>query len=406
MSGEDRDAAPSPPMPRALGRHLRGRRRAAGRAPAALERDGFAVRATASGTEAVRSFSERPPDALVLDVGLPDADGRDVCQALRARGVDPPRAVPHRARHAPRPLSGFNAGGDDYLTKPFALAELLVRVQRWCGAAGRRQEAIADGSRSTPRRTRSSPATCGSRCRRPSSGCWRRSRRDPGEVVRRAVLVDAAGPTARSSTTTRSTPTSRASGASCARPARGTRSRRSAASATRCGERPRPPAAGLAAHARGRPRRAGRARQRAARRARARRGVEPAARARRRAARGADHHVRRVRVRESPTTTARPALLGARRRPRDRTPRRRLRPAGPDRGRARPRRPDRRARRPRRHPPPRAADRGPRERRRRGLVVVALSVEALELLQQEVLVGSLVLAAWCCSLPASRSAPR
>ena len=44
-----------------------------------------------------------PPDVLVLDIGLPDADGRDVCQALRARGVDGPGAVPHRAGRAHRP---------------------------------------------------------------------------------------------------------------------------------------------------------------------------------------------------------------------------------------------------------------------------------------------------------------
>lgn len=73
-------------------------------------------------------FTADPPDVLVLDVGLPDADGRDVCQALRAAGVTAP-VVFLTARDAlPDRLSGFHAGGDDYLTKPFALAELLVRV--------------------------------------------------------------------------------------------------------------------------------------------------------------------------------------------------------------------------------------------------------------------------------------
>jgi two-component system response regulator MprA len=65
---------------------------------------------------------------LVLDIGLPDADGRDVCQALRARGIAAP-VLFLTARHALTDrLSGFHAGGDDYLTKPFALAELVVRV--------------------------------------------------------------------------------------------------------------------------------------------------------------------------------------------------------------------------------------------------------------------------------------
>jgi two-component system OmpR family response regulator len=95
---------------------------------AALEREGLHVRATASGAEAVRLFAENPPDVLVLDIGLPDADGRDVCQALRARGVDAPVLFLTARDALTDRLSGFHAGGDDYLTKPFALSELLVRV--------------------------------------------------------------------------------------------------------------------------------------------------------------------------------------------------------------------------------------------------------------------------------------
>src|ERR1700733_4474074 len=95
----------------------------------ALEREGHRVRATAAGTEAVASFSEQHPDLLVLDIGLPDADGRDVCQALRARGMTAP-VVFLTARDALTDrLSGFKAGGDDYLIKPFALTELIVRVE-------------------------------------------------------------------------------------------------------------------------------------------------------------------------------------------------------------------------------------------------------------------------------------
>jgi two-component system response regulator MprA len=95
---------------------------------AGLERDGCKVRATVTGADAVRAFGADPPDVLVLDIGLPDADGRDVCQALRARGVRSP-VIFLTARDALTDrLSGFHAGGDDYLTKPFALAELAVRV--------------------------------------------------------------------------------------------------------------------------------------------------------------------------------------------------------------------------------------------------------------------------------------
>src|SRR5436190_20759494 len=95
----------------------------------ALRSEGFEVRTTATGHEAVELFSAHPPDLLVLDIGLPDADGRDVCQALRGHGVSAP-VIFLTARDAlPDRLSGFHAGGDDYLTKPFALAELLVRAR-------------------------------------------------------------------------------------------------------------------------------------------------------------------------------------------------------------------------------------------------------------------------------------
>jgi two-component system response regulator MprA len=95
----------------------------------ALEQEGFAVRVTTTGSEAVAAFGEQPPDVLVLDVGLPDADGRDVCQALRARGITSPVLFLTARDALTDRLSGFHAGGDDYLTKPFALSELLVRVQ-------------------------------------------------------------------------------------------------------------------------------------------------------------------------------------------------------------------------------------------------------------------------------------
>ena len=65
---------------------------------------------------------------MVLDIGLPDADGRDVCQALRARGVMAPVLFLTARDGLSDLISGFHAGADDYLTKPFALAELLARI--------------------------------------------------------------------------------------------------------------------------------------------------------------------------------------------------------------------------------------------------------------------------------------
>jgi two-component system OmpR family response regulator len=85
-----------------------------------------------NGTEAVRLFGgesvEAELDVLILDIGLPDSDGRDVCQALRASGQYAP-VLFLTALDAPHEVvSGFHAGGDDYLTKPFIVSELLVRV--------------------------------------------------------------------------------------------------------------------------------------------------------------------------------------------------------------------------------------------------------------------------------------
>src|SRR5256885_599541 len=95
----------------------------------ALRKEGFRVRTTASGRDAVEVFSTAPPDVLVLDIGLPDADGRDVCQALRVNAVESP-VIFLTARDALTDrLSGFHVGADDYVTKPFAVSELIARIR-------------------------------------------------------------------------------------------------------------------------------------------------------------------------------------------------------------------------------------------------------------------------------------
>src|SRR3954451_10621467 len=84
----------------------------------ALEREGYAVKTTVSGADAVGLFTMDPPDVLVLDIGLPDADGRDVCQAARGRGVSAP-GFPRPARHAlPPGPRGSHGSGADCLSKP------------------------------------------------------------------------------------------------------------------------------------------------------------------------------------------------------------------------------------------------------------------------------------------------
>ena len=95
----------------------------------ALADEGFEVRSVPGGRLAVQEFSAAPPDLLVLDVGLPDADGRDVCQALRAHGIDAPVIFLTARGELTDRLSGFSAGGDDYLTRQFPHAHLIVRVR-------------------------------------------------------------------------------------------------------------------------------------------------------------------------------------------------------------------------------------------------------------------------------------
>ncbi|MBJ7472799.1 MAG: response regulator transcription factor [Solirubrobacteraceae bacterium] len=95
-----------------------------------LEDEGFAVAAVGTGREALQRFgSDGAPDVIVLDIGLPDADGRDVCQALRAGGVTAPVVFLTARDAVVDRVAGFRSGGDDYLTKPFALVELIVRLE-------------------------------------------------------------------------------------------------------------------------------------------------------------------------------------------------------------------------------------------------------------------------------------
>jgi DNA-binding response OmpR family regulator len=108
---------------------------------------GHEVVAAHNGAEAMRLFDPSATlDVLILDIGLPDADGRDVCQALRAGGQQAPVLFLTAYDGLHDRLSGFNAGGDDYVTKPFALKEILVRV----AALVRRTAAVPAAEPATP----------------------------------------------------------------------------------------------------------------------------------------------------------------------------------------------------------------------------------------------------------------
>jgi two-component system OmpR family response regulator len=101
-----------------------------------LEREGLAVSERRTGAAALDAAEHDAPDALVLDIGLPDSDGRDVCQALRARGITAPVLFLTARDAVVDRLAGFGAGGDDYLVKPFDLDELVARLRALLRRAG------------------------------------------------------------------------------------------------------------------------------------------------------------------------------------------------------------------------------------------------------------------------------
>ena len=95
----------------------------------ALRLEGYEVTLATDGPPALEEIAIRPPDAMILDIGLPTIDGLDVCRRLRSAGDDTP-VLMLTARDAINDrVQGLDAGADDYLVKPFALAELLARLR-------------------------------------------------------------------------------------------------------------------------------------------------------------------------------------------------------------------------------------------------------------------------------------
>ena len=101
-------------------------REAVGRA---LSLEGYDVEQAADGSAALAALGDLPPDAVVLDVAMPGMDGLEVCRRLRSDGDRTP-VLMLTARDAVQDrVAGLDAGADDYLVKPFALAELLARLR-------------------------------------------------------------------------------------------------------------------------------------------------------------------------------------------------------------------------------------------------------------------------------------
>jgi two-component system, OmpR family, response regulator len=95
----------------------------------ALRFAGYEVASEPTGLDALQAIKDTPPDLVILDVNLPDIDGFEVCRRIRNDGFKSP-VIFLTARDSTDDLrTGFGGGGDDYLTKPFSLEELTLRIE-------------------------------------------------------------------------------------------------------------------------------------------------------------------------------------------------------------------------------------------------------------------------------------
>src|SRR5438270_495891 len=94
----------------------------------ALEASGYAVLHAATGTEGVRAAANSAPDIVILDLGLPDMDGKEVLKRVRRFSKVPVIVLSARDAETEK-IDALDAGADDYVEKPFAIGELLARLR-------------------------------------------------------------------------------------------------------------------------------------------------------------------------------------------------------------------------------------------------------------------------------------
>jgi two-component system OmpR family response regulator len=90
---------------------------------------GYEIQTAANGAQAVAAVSESEPDIILLDVMLPDMNGFSVTKKLRASGIQSPILFLTARDDVEDKITGLTVGGDDYLTKPFSLDEVVARIQ-------------------------------------------------------------------------------------------------------------------------------------------------------------------------------------------------------------------------------------------------------------------------------------
>src|SRR5580693_10777509 len=94
-----------------------------------LVAEGFEVTVAADGGAALVAAERSAPDVIVLDVAMPALDGLAVCRRLRSKGLPTPILMLTARDAVPDRVAGLEAGADDYLVKPFAVAELVARLR-------------------------------------------------------------------------------------------------------------------------------------------------------------------------------------------------------------------------------------------------------------------------------------
>jgi two-component system response regulator MprA len=159
-----------------------------------LDEEGFATSGVGTGHELLERFEADVPDLLIVDIGLPDADGRDVCQAIRAQGFQTPVLFLTARDAVTDRVTGFSAGGDDYVTKPFAFVELVARLQALLRRSGADVAVEAGGLRLDPVRHAASTGETTVSLTPTEFRLLAALLGRPGEAVRRKELIRTAWP--------------------------------------------------------------------------------------------------------------------------------------------------------------------------------------------------------------------